>query len=99
MKKVYTLSVVDENGEVTGKHGAILVASREITLDEDVSSYHDMIQGHGALVEKIYDLPKDWDHTPYRAKEGRVFQKCVCADIPANSIMKEDAIWIWERTS
>ena len=95
--KVYTLSVVDD-GEITGKPGTILAASREIVLDEHVSSYHDMIQGHGALVSKIRDLPSDWDSSPYRVREGAMFQQCVCASAPTNTVKREEAIWIWERT-
>lgn len=99
MKRIYTLSVVDKDGKVTGQPGRILVASREITLDENVSSYRDMMQGHAALVSKISDLPPDWDHIPYRVREGSTFQKCVCATEPSNIVTREDAIWIWERTS
>jgi hypothetical protein len=99
MKKVYTLSVIDEDGEITGKPGTVLAASREITLDEETTLAKDMIQGHGALVEKVYDLPKDWDHTPYKILGYGVFQKCVCTSEPVNSVKKEEAIWIWEKIS
>lgn len=62
MRKVYTLSVVDEDGTVTGDPGRILVASREFMLDESVYSYRDMMQGHAATVKRE-DVIWIWQRT------------------------------------
>ena len=99
MTKIFTLAVIDREGDISGVRNGVLVPSKELILDETISSCHDMeLDGPVAVVENVLDLPKSWGYAPYKVKE-KVFQKSICTMTPSNSVKTYNAIFVWERTA
>lgn len=94
--KLYTLSVIDEDGSITGKKGAILAPSKEIPCPIRAKSIKDLAIGEGIWIWKTNELPRKHDHTP-KIYDGRVFELTVCAAAPGNIVDRCEAFWIWRR--
>ena len=97
MEIVYTLQVIDNDGTITGNTGSVIVQSRKIILDNDVSSYNEITRHHGILISKINDIQLDYGHSQYITYDDKIFQLCACASKPTACVKKENVIWVFER--
>lgn len=103
--QAYTLPVIDDDGSITGKRGAVIVPQRAVTLVQDwreaqvgqaVVTEEEPVEGN---LYRMYELQAEYHFVePSRIVE-KMFQRVTLSPYPANRVLKSVAITAWERIS